>query len=149
MFPSTALFGALSSPFKRSQLGLFHGKLKQYGNNVPFSKKKTRRTWLPNIQKKRLFSDAIGENVTLKVTMRALRTIKKVNWLALGYSGLADRQMFQYGGLDEYVLGTKPELLGWEGMRLRVAIRERREQNEKIKSVQEDNSASATDGQTH
>jgi len=29
------------------------------------------------------------------------------------------------------VLKTKPELLGWEGMRLRVAIRERRDQNEK------------------
>lgn len=30
-------------PFKRSQEGLFHGKMKIYGNSVPFSKKKTRR----------------------------------------------------------------------------------------------------------
>ena len=79
MFPSLpSLAAALSQPFKRSQLGLFHGKTKQYGNNVPFSKKKTRRTWLPNIQTKRFFSDALGEKVRVKVSMRALKTIRKV-----------------------------------------------------------------------
>ena len=79
MFPSLPSFAAaLSQPFKRSQLGLFHGKTKQYGNNVPFSKKKTRRSWLPNIQNKRLFSDALGENVRVKLTTRALKTIRKV-----------------------------------------------------------------------
>jgi ribosomal protein L28 len=74
MFPSLpSLAAALSQPFKRSQLGLFHGKTKQYGNNVPFSKQKTRRTWLPNIQTKRLFSDALGEKVRVKLSMRALK----------------------------------------------------------------------------
>jgi len=110
MFPSLPSFAAaLSQPFKRSQLGLFHGKTKQYGNNVPFSKKKTRRSWLPNIQTKRLFSDALGENVRVKLTTRALKTIRKC------------------GGLDEYVLNTRSDLLGWEGMRLRVAVREAQE----------------------
>ncbi|KAN0133023.1 hypothetical protein V8E53_009053 [Lactarius tabidus] len=112
MFPSLpSLAAALSQPFKRSQLGLFHGKTKQYGNNVPFSKQKTRRTWLPNIQTKRLFSDALGEKVRVKLSMRALKTIRK------------------YGGLDKYVLKTKADLLGWEGMRLRVAVREAQERN--------------------
>jgi ribosomal protein L28 len=79
MFPSLPSFAAaLSQPFKRSQLGLFHGKTKQYGNNVPFSKKKTRRAWLPNIHSKRLFSDALGEMVRVKVSTRALKTIRKV-----------------------------------------------------------------------
>jgi large subunit ribosomal protein L28 len=79
MFFNIPLFqAAVSAPFKRAQLGLFHGKMKQYGNNVPFSKKKTRRTWLPNIQSKRLFSESLGENIRVKVTTRALRTIKKV-----------------------------------------------------------------------
>lgn len=68
----------LSQPFKRSQLGIFQGKSKQYGNNVPFSKHKTRRTWLPNVQTKRIFSDALNQSVKLKVTTRALKTIKKV-----------------------------------------------------------------------
>ena len=80
MFPSLPSLAAavLSQPFKRSQLGLFHGKTKQYGNSVPFSKKKTRRSWLPNIQSKRLYSDALGETVRVKVTTRALKTIRKV-----------------------------------------------------------------------
>jgi len=79
MFPSLAWFSqVISQPFKRSQYGLFHGKMKQYGNNVPFSKHKTRRTWLPNIQSKRLFSETLGYNLKLKVTARALRTIRKV-----------------------------------------------------------------------
>jgi large subunit ribosomal protein L28 len=79
MFPSLpSLAASVSQPFKRSQLGLFHGKTKQYGNNVPFSKNKTRRSWLPNVQSKRLFSDALGEMVRVKLTTRALKTIRKV-----------------------------------------------------------------------
>lgn len=69
----------VSTPFKRSQLGLFQGKTKLTGNSVPFSKHKTRRTWLPNVQKKRFFSDTLGKDVTVNVTVRALRTIRKVN----------------------------------------------------------------------
>lgn len=78
MFPTSSVWSIVSQPFKRSQLGLFQGKTKQYGNNVPFSKHKTRRTWLPNVQRKRLFSQALEEDVRVKLTTRALRTIKKV-----------------------------------------------------------------------
>ncbi|KAI0797334.1 ribosomal L28 family-domain-containing protein [Irpex lacteus] len=107
MFPTALrLLEAVSLPFKRAQLGLFQGKTKQYGNNVPFSKKKTRRSWLPNVHNKRLFSDALQRNIQLKVTARALRTIKK------------------HGSLDQYVLKTNPELLGYEGMRIRMAVQE-------------------------
>jgi ribosomal protein L28 len=79
MFPTpSTLLEVVSTPFKRSQLGLFHGKTKLSGNNVPFSKKKTRRTWLPNVQNRRLFSEALDKKIELKVTMRALKTIEKV-----------------------------------------------------------------------
>lgn len=78
MFPSKTLWDVVSKPFKRSQLGLFQGKTKLYGNNVPFSKHKTRRSWLPNVQQKRVDSQILGEKIRLKVTTRALRTIKKV-----------------------------------------------------------------------
>ncbi|KAI0767710.1 hypothetical protein C8Q74DRAFT_973595 [Fomes fomentarius] len=105
MFPSSSLWALVSAPFKRSQLGLFQGKTKQYGNNVPNSKHKTRRTWLPNIHNKRLFSDALQQHVRVKLTARALKTIHK------------------HGSLDKYLLKTKPELLGWEGMRLRIQVR--------------------------
>ena len=79
MFGTRALLASLSTPFKRSQLGLFHGKMRQSGNNVPFSKHKTKRTWLPNVQQKRLRSDVLGEDMKFKLTTRALKTIKKVN----------------------------------------------------------------------
>lgn len=78
MLPSKTLLDIVSQPFKRSQLGLFHGKMKQYGNNVPFSKHKTRRTWLPNVQQKRLPSEILNKDVRVKVTTRAMRSIKKV-----------------------------------------------------------------------
>ena len=132
MPPSLPSFAAaLSQPFKRSQLGLFHGKIIQYGNNVPFSMKKTRRTWLPNIQTKRLFSDALGETVRVKLTTRALKTIRKVCksdffGLRLTHKSPLFCRM-QHGGIDQYVLNTKSDLLGWEGMRLRVAVREAQE----------------------
>jgi allophanate hydrolase subunit 2 len=38
MFGTQALLASLSTPFKRSQLGLFHGKMRQSGNNVPIFK---------------------------------------------------------------------------------------------------------------
>ena len=81
MFPTSLLQQVqqvLSQPFKRSQFGLFQGKNKQYGNNVPFSKHKSRRTWLPNVQQKRIPSATLGMPIRVKLTTRALKTIKKV-----------------------------------------------------------------------
>ncbi|KAL8722434.1 MAG: hypothetical protein Q9181_007491, partial [Wetmoreana brouardii] len=65
---------------------------------------KTRRKWVPNIHKKRLWSEAMGKYVRVKVQARVLRTIDKV------------------GGLDEYLLGESPgrvRELGMEGWRMR------------------------------
>ena len=128
MFGTQALLSSLSTPFKRSQFGLFHGKMRQSGNNVPFSKHKTKRTWLPNVQQKRLHSEVLGEKVKLKLTTRALKTIKKVRF---GVHFLTQRLLTghapaQRGGLDNYLLNTKTDLLGQEGMRLRVLVREQR-----------------------
>ena len=80
MFASLRALAALpySQPFKRAALGLFHGKTKQYGNNVPFSKHKTRRTWLPNAHSKALYSETMRGWLRTTVTARTLRTIDKV-----------------------------------------------------------------------
>ncbi|KIY62783.1 hypothetical protein CYLTODRAFT_494418 [Cylindrobasidium torrendii FP15055 ss-10] len=101
-----ALAEPASQPFKRAQYGLFGGKMKQYGNNVPFSKKKTRRTWLPNVQTKRFFSYALNEYLKVKVTTRALKTINN------------------HGGIDEYLTKSMPKDLSYEGMRLRVLVQD-------------------------
>lgn len=51
------------------------GKAKQFGHNVSFSQRKTKRTWKPNLQIKRL--EIAGESLKLKICTQCLRTIKK------------------------------------------------------------------------
>ncbi len=50
-------------------------KGKQFGNNVPFSQKKTKKVWKPNLQKKTFMLD--GKKVTMKLSTDAIRTLKK------------------------------------------------------------------------
>ena len=72
--------------FKRAQRGLFAGKTRLVGNSISASKRHTKRAWVPNVQRKRLFSATLGRSLAVSVTTTALRTIDR------------------FGGLDEYVL---------------------------------------------
>ncbi len=51
------------------------GKGKQYGNNVSFSQRHTKKVWEPNLQKKTIIVD--GKKIKLKISTQALRTLKK------------------------------------------------------------------------
>ena len=51
------------------------GKGKQYGSNVSFSQRHTKKVWKPNLQSKTLVID--GKKVKLRVSTQALRTLKK------------------------------------------------------------------------
>lgn len=51
------------------------GKGKQFGNSVPFSQKKTRKVWKPNLQPMTVVVN--GQKVRLKVATSTLRTLKK------------------------------------------------------------------------
>ncbi len=51
------------------------GKGKQFGNNVSFSQRHTKKVWEPNLQKRTLVVD--GKKVRLKISTQALRTLKK------------------------------------------------------------------------
>lgn len=53
------------------------GKKVMMGNNVSHSKRRTRRTFLPNLFKKRFFLNETGEWVSVKVSAAGLRTITK------------------------------------------------------------------------
>lgn len=75
------------------------------GNNVSHAHNKTRRRFLPNVQKTSLLSDALGQQVTLKLSTRAIRTIEK------------------NGGLDAYLLSTPNGSLTDEALRLKRRIR--------------------------
>jgi large subunit ribosomal protein L28 len=51
------------------------GKSKQYGHNVSFSQRKTRKIFKPNLQKKTFVVD--GQKVTMLLSTQAIRTLKK------------------------------------------------------------------------
>lgn len=51
------------------------GKGKQYGNNVSFSQRHTKKVWKPNLQTKTLVID--GKKVKMKVSTAAIRSLKK------------------------------------------------------------------------
>ena len=54
------------------------GKRPITGNNVPHSHKKTRRRFLPNLQKKRFYIPELDQWITLKVSAKAIRNINKL-----------------------------------------------------------------------
>ncbi|EOR01347.1 hypothetical protein E3P92_01520 [Wallemia ichthyophaga] len=89
---------------RRFQSGLLDGRNRQSGYNVSFSERHTRRSWYPNIQNKRLFSDTLQDFVKMKVSTKALRSIDR------------------FGGLDNYLLKTSDDKLGLYGRALRRSI---------------------------
>jgi large subunit ribosomal protein L28 len=53
----------------------FDKKGKQYGSNVSFSQRHTKKVWKPNLQAKTLTID--GKKVKVKISTSALRSLKK------------------------------------------------------------------------
>ncbi len=51
------------------------GKGKQYGSNVSFSLRHTKKVWKPNLQTKTLVID--GKKIKMKISTQAIRTLKK------------------------------------------------------------------------
>lgn len=80
------------------------GKGVMSGNNVSHAVNRTRRRFLPNLQTARLMSEALGENVRVRLSTRAMRTIEK------------------NGGLDAYLLSVPNRKLGDEALRLKKRI---------------------------
>jgi large subunit ribosomal protein L28 len=56
------------------------GKGKQFGSNVSFSQRHTKKVWKPNLQTKSVVVD--GKKVTMKISTQAIRTLKKKGLLA-------------------------------------------------------------------
>lgn len=56
------------------------GKGKQYGSNVSFSQRHTKKVWKPNLQSKTLVVD--GKKIRLKLSTEAIRTMRKKGLLA-------------------------------------------------------------------
>lgn len=58
------------------------GKRPISGHHVSFSNHKTKRRFVPNLQKKRFFIPETNQWVTLKISANALRTINKLGLYA-------------------------------------------------------------------
>jgi large subunit ribosomal protein L28 len=69
------------------------GKGVQTGNHVSHANNKTRRRFLPNLQETSLFSEALGRNVSMRVSTNGLRTIE------------------HKGGLDSYLVDARASAL--------------------------------------
>jgi large subunit ribosomal protein L28 len=80
------------------------GSKVQSGQNVSHSNRKSKRTFEPNLQRVHLISDALGRQVHVRVSTRALRTVTKV------------------GGLDAYLLSTDDAKLPPEGLALKREV---------------------------
>ena len=74
------------------------------GNNVSKSKRRTRRSFVPNLKEVSLKSEALGGNVSLKVAANVLRTINK------------------YGSLDSFMVNYKVNKMTDEAKKLRNKI---------------------------
>ena len=80
------------------------GKGVQTGNNVSHAHNKTRRRYLPNVQKMTLFSETLGK-VKLKISADALRSIE------------------HKGGLDTFLLNTSNLKLAPEAIKIKNRIK--------------------------
>ncbi|MGR4000657.1 MAG: 50S ribosomal protein L28 [Alphaproteobacteria bacterium] len=82
------------------------GKRPMAGNNVSHANNRTRRRFLPNLQKASFHSETLGRSVSLRVSTSGIRTVE------------------HKGGLDAFLLGTKSERLNSKLRRLKRQVRE-------------------------
>ncbi|MBX9728429.1 MAG: 50S ribosomal protein L28 [Sphingopyxis sp.] len=80
------------------------GKGRQSGHNVSHANNKTKRTFLPNLHNVTLISDTMGQSYKLRVSTHGLRSVE------------------HNGGLDNWLLKTKDELLSLKARRLKRDI---------------------------
>jgi large subunit ribosomal protein L28 len=80
------------------------GKGVLYGHNVSHANNKTKRRFLPNLQKTTLLSDALGHLISVRLTVNAIRSIE------------------HNGGLDAYLLSISSTKLPVEARRLKKRI---------------------------
>ena len=68
-------FGRAS--MNRAKRGIYVGKQVMSGHNVSFSNRRTKRTFMPNVQTKTYYSKLLNREIKLRVTTKAMKCIKK------------------------------------------------------------------------
>ena len=86
---------------KRCQLT---GKTCISGNNVSHAKNRTKRRFIPNLQRISFTSEKLGKSIQLKVAVSTIRTVEKK------------------GGLDEFLLNTSNSKLPAKARKIKKQI---------------------------
>lgn len=90
-----------------SRICAITGKAVLMGNNVSHANNKSRRRFMPNLQRASLLSDALGTVVRLRVTTAGLRTVEHA------------------GGIDKFLLGTPDAKLTAEALTVKRRVARR------------------------
>ena len=80
------------------------GKGVRVGHHVSHANNKTKRVYKPNLQEVSLASDSLGQDVKLKISMYALRSVDRC------------------GGIDAFLLKAKDKALSPRALRLKRMI---------------------------
>ena len=80
------------------------GKKYLSGNNVSHANNKTKRRFLPNLQKVTFISEILDRSIQLKVAVSTVRTVEKK------------------GGLDEFLLNTSNSKLPAKAQKIKKQI---------------------------
>ena len=83
------------------------GMKTSFGNNVSHAHNKTRRTFVPNIQKKSTYSESLNRMIKLNLSIRAIRSIEFA------------------GGLDKYILSIPNSQLSNKALKVKTAIKKK------------------------
>ncbi len=80
------------------------GKGVMTGHHVSHANNKSKRVFRPNLQEVSLASDALGQDVKLKISMSALRSVDRV------------------GGIDAFLLKAKDSVLSVRALRIKRMV---------------------------
>ncbi|MEK9671099.1 MAG: 50S ribosomal protein L28 [Rhodospirillaceae bacterium] len=86
------------------------GKKAMTGNNVSHAQNKTRRRFLPNLQKTSLWSDSLSRMIRLRVSTNAIRSVE------------------HKGGLDAYLLDARDADLAPAAVKIKKLVKKAQEQ---------------------
>ena len=85
-----------------------------HGNNVSHAHNKTKRTFIPNLQRKHIYSDILNQMVRLKISTKAMKSIEFA------------------GGLDKYIVSIPNNKLSGKALKLKKAIKQKINKSPKV-----------------
>ena len=87
-----------------SKLCEISGKKPMSGNNVSHANNRTKRRFIPNLQRVKLYSGTLQKYINLNITVRTMKTVEK------------------NGGLDSYLIKTSNRNLADTAIKIKKQI---------------------------